>query len=80
MHKLLLADSRCEYMRKNITCVKFGNRGDKLVASYHGDHAYAFDLCQSTFNRTPVSYRTHLAAQQASVRLDKHAKVSESTR
>ena len=29
------------------TYVKFGNRGDKVVATYHGDHAYTFDVAAS---------------------------------
>lgn len=27
------------------TYVNFSHRGDKLVALFHGDHAYAFDIC-----------------------------------
>eukprot|EP00803_Ostreobium_quekettii_P007036 evm.model.scf_447EXC.1 EVM.evm.TU.scf_447EXC.1 scf_447EXC:3250-9777(-) len=30
--------------RSHTTYVNFGNTGDKIVASYHGDHAYAFDV------------------------------------
>lgn len=30
--------------RAHSTYVSFGNRGDRLVATYHGDHAYAFDV------------------------------------
>ncbi|KAL0042807.1 hypothetical protein WJX79_000477 [Trebouxia sp. C0005] len=30
--------------RAHTTCVSFGNRGDKLVATYHCDQAYAFDV------------------------------------
>lgn len=29
------------------TYVQFGNRGDKLIATYHGDHAYSFDVTAS---------------------------------
>jgi hypothetical protein len=29
------------------TYVQFGNRGDKLIATYHGDHAYTFDVTAS---------------------------------
>lgn len=29
------------------TYVQFGNRGDQLIATYHGDHAYSFDVTAS---------------------------------
>lgn len=30
--------------RLHATCVNFSNRGDKVLTTYHGDHAYAFDI------------------------------------
>ena len=30
--------------RSNTTYVAFGARGDKVIASYHADHAYSFDI------------------------------------
>lgn len=29
------------------TYAQFGNRGDKLIATYHGDHAFSFDVTAS---------------------------------
>lgn len=31
-------------VRQHTTGVAFGNRGDKVVAAYHADHTYAFDI------------------------------------
>ena len=31
-------------VRQHATGVAFGNRGDKVVAAYHADHTYAFDI------------------------------------
>ncbi len=33
--------------RAHATCVNFSGRGDRLVVTYHGDHAYAFDVTGS---------------------------------
>lgn len=34
--------------RQHTTGVSFGARGDKVVASYHSDHAYCFDITHSS--------------------------------
>lgn len=34
--------------RQHTTGVSFGARGDKVVASYHSDHAYSFDITRSS--------------------------------
>lgn len=44
--------------RAHTTCVSFGNRGDKLVATYHCDQAYAFDVsgtgsCATAYGSIP---------------------------
>ncbi|GMH35920.1 hypothetical protein BSKO_03788 [Bryopsis sp. KO-2023] len=36
--------SLCPGRRSHATYVNFSNGGDKVVASYHGDHAYSFDI------------------------------------
>ncbi|KAL0048474.1 hypothetical protein WJX82_004068 [Trebouxia sp. C0006] len=46
--------------RAHTTCVSFGNRGDKLVATYHCDQVYAFDVsgtgsCATAYGTTPDS-------------------------
>lgn len=33
----------------------FGNRGDKLVATYHADHAYSFDTTRGVCHADPSS-------------------------
>ncbi|GFR41420.1 hypothetical protein Agub_g2104, partial [Astrephomene gubernaculifera] len=41
-HLPLAAQAR--HGRAHSTYVAFSNRGDKVVATYHGDHAYSFDV------------------------------------
>jgi len=40
----------------NATYVSFGARGDKLLATYHADHAYAFDITKSAEGAHAASY------------------------
>ncbi|EFN53955.1 hypothetical protein CHLNCDRAFT_136223 [Chlorella variabilis] len=47
--------------RMHATHLAFGNRGDKLVATYHGDHAYCFDV---TGAASPASSPTREQQQQ----------------
>mmetsp|Transcript_4466 Transcript_4466/g.10812 ORF Transcript_4466/g.10812 Transcript_4466/m.10812 type:complete len:654 (-) Transcript_4466:616-2577(-) len=42
------------------TCAKFSSRGDKVVATYHGDHAYSFDITGD-----PASYGTSFVQHSA---------------
>ena len=35
-------------MRQHTTGVAFGARGDRVVAIYHADHVYAFDITGSS--------------------------------
>ncbi|CAL8472173.1 g11715 [Coccomyxa elongata] len=42
-----LGDKRRGKTRQHTTGVSFGARGDRVVASYHGDHAYSFDITRS---------------------------------
>ena len=44
----LAGDKKRGRSRQHITGVSFGARGDKVVASYHGDHAYSFDITRSS--------------------------------
>lgn len=74
------ADGSTRQPRKNVTCVKFGNRGDKLVASYHGDHAYAFNTSISGETKPVVSYSSCLASQRVLTQNGKRARVAESVR
>ncbi|KAG2497866.1 hypothetical protein HYH03_004132 [Edaphochlamys debaryana] len=36
--------TQARHGRAHATYVSFSNKGDKLVTTYHGDHAYAFDI------------------------------------
>jgi hypothetical protein len=52
-------DRRRGRVRQHTTGVAFGARGDKVVASYHGDHAYSFDTTGSSHRdsgHTPIGY------------------------
>ncbi|PNW77166.1 hypothetical protein CHLRE_10g425050v5 [Chlamydomonas reinhardtii] len=44
---LPLAAAPPRHGRSHATYVAFSNRGDKLVTTYHGDHAYCFDITAS---------------------------------
>ena len=39
--------------RQHTTGLAFGNRGDKLVATYHADHAYSFDTTRGVCHTDP---------------------------
>ena len=74
------ADQQGRRPRKSITCVNFGNRGDKLVASYHADHAYAFDISGSVDSTAVTGYATHLARDPALSSPGKRARTDASSR
>lgn len=54
-------------MRQHTTGVSFGARGDRVVASYHGDHAYSFDITRSSREAADntVSYTASQAAPRS---------------
>ena len=41
---LAAAGSAAAASRMHATYLAFGNRGDKIVGTYHADHAFAFDI------------------------------------
>lgn len=61
-------DKRRGRPRQHTTGVSFGARGDKVVASYHGDHAYSFDITRSPTEaaQSTVSYASQPAPRSSS--------------
>ena len=52
--------------RSNTTYVAFGARGDKVIASYHADHAYSFDITSAADNCLAAAFLTQSSAAPAS--------------
>jgi hypothetical protein len=56
--------------RHHATYCSFSNRGDKLVATYHGDHAYCFDVSGTApppnHTRSSTAAATAVSQQQGS--------------
>lgn len=55
-----LVNSNKRAGRPHTTCVSFGRRGDKLLATYHCDQAYAFDIssngsCSRTYGSETIT-------------------------
>jgi hypothetical protein len=51
-------------VRQHTTGVAFGNRGDKVVAAYHADHTYAFDISRGA---APEAGSSLAAAEEGAV-------------
>ncbi len=60
----MVGDKRRGRTRQHTTGVSFGARGDRVVASYHGDHAYSFDITRNSCEaaHSPVAYAPSQAA------------------
>ncbi|KAL4428996.1 hypothetical protein ABPG77_006035 [Micractinium sp. CCAP 211/92] len=53
------------HSRMHATYVAFGNRGDKVIATYHGDHAYSFDTTGAAAPAAAPAGTTAAAQQRA---------------
>ena len=51
-------------MRQHTTGVAFGARGDRVVAIYHADHVYAFDITGSSASASLKGERFSVPSEQ----------------
>lgn len=50
------SNRQSRWQPNNATYVSFGNRGDKVVVTYHGDHAYSFSTLTSAEDAQGTSF------------------------
>ena len=50
-------------MRQHTTGVAFGARGDRVIAMYHADHVYAFDITSSSVSASMKDERFSVPSQ-----------------
>ncbi len=50
-------------MRQHTTGVAFGARGDRVIAMYHADHVYAFDITSSSVSASMKGERFSVPSQ-----------------
>ena len=62
------AEGGSRHSQANATYVSFSSSGDRLVTTYHGDHAYTFDVASALSGALPPSATMRLVGPSSSWR------------